>query len=140
MTKRRCGANAKYSKVWVPYVEAIRASVDNGMEGVGFVVPKGYIAFDFGHCVQNNPMLKRAHELLPSYTEKSPSGRGEHIICMVDASKLPQRDGKWDPDYYIKKALFMVGDGDTGKSTIPIFYKNKIEKRLQKCYNICNRF
>ena len=104
MTKRRCGANAKYSKVWVPYEEAVRAAADNGMEGVGFVVPKGYIAFDFDHCVQDDPMLKKAHELLPSYTEKSPSGNGEHIICRVDASKLPQCDGKWDPDYYMKNS------------------------------------
>ena len=44
MTKRRCGANAKYCKVWVPYEEAVRVAADNAMKGVGFVVPKGYIA------------------------------------------------------------------------------------------------
>lgn len=113
-TKRHCGTNQVYAKSWVTYKEAIKAARECNMAGVGVVIPKGYVALDFDHINPTSPMMERAHELLPSYTEKSPSGTGEHVLCKVDASKLPQVDGKWDQNFYMKnphiKAEVYAGD------------------------------
>lgn len=104
-TKHRCGANQAYAGRWVTYDEAVLVAKECEMEGVGVVIPKGYVAFDFDHCNPDDPMIVRAHELLPSYTEKSPSGTGEHVICKVDPSRLPQVNGEWDEEYYKKTRI-----------------------------------
>ena len=113
-TKRCCGANQPHAWSWVTYDEAMEAASANNMSGVGVVIPSGYAVFDFDHYDPEDPMIIRAHELLPSYTEISPSGEGEHIICMVDPSRIPHEDGKLHSDYYQKKskrgAEFYAGD------------------------------
>ena len=101
-TGNRCGCNSSYSNSWCDYQKAVDAVDTLKMDGIGFVVPDGVAVIDRDHIKDNDSLLMRVHELVKSYTEKSPSGAGEHIICKVDKSKIPNVNGEYDASYYMK--------------------------------------
>jgi primase-polymerase (primpol)-like protein len=64
-----------------------------GLEGIGFVIPDGYLVIDLDKCIINNGINDQAQRIIDkyqSYTEKSPSGTGIHIIV-----KAKVEGGKW---------------------------------------------
>lgn len=64
-----------------------------GLEGIGFVIPDGYLVIDLDKCIINNGINDQAQRIIDkyqSYTEKSPSGTGIHIIV-----KSTVEGGKW---------------------------------------------
>ena len=99
----RCGTDAKFTKDWTVFSKAAEARAERHMEGVGFVIPKGYGVVDIDHMDDRQPYVKGAFELFPSYCEKSPSGQGVHIIFKVDPDKIPFADGKFDKSTYYMK-------------------------------------
>lgn len=103
-TGKRSGTDFKYSKTWVNYDNSILHRKRMGADGIGFILPKGYMAIDLDHMEDTSEVLQSIYHLFESYTEISPSGAGRHIICKVDASKIPQKDRKLDPAYYMNNA------------------------------------
>ena len=61
-----------------------------GLSGVGFVIPPGlpgYAVVDLDDCYQDGNLKPAAQTIisnLRSYTERSPSGKGLHIIVLAD--------------------------------------------------------
>lgn len=68
---------------WLPFEEARRLSHELG-DGIGYVLDDGEFAVDFDHCFDPKgnikPQRKAQVDALHSYTEKSPSGDGLHVI------------------------------------------------------------
>lgn len=99
------GTNEEYSKTWCTYEEAKKAKEIYGFDGIGFVIPKGYWGIDIDKRDFEDEITKDILILFyNTYAEKSPSGKGLHIIGKVDLTKIPKNsDGtKLDKKYYQK--------------------------------------
>lgn len=77
---------AKWSdrSILMTYDQALTlAEKTPGLSGVGFVIPDGYIVIDLDNCIENNIINNQTSTIINkfnSYTEKSPSGTGIHVI------------------------------------------------------------
>lgn len=99
-TMRRCGTDEKYRPTLVMHDQAADTAKANRFDGIGFVIPEGYAVIDLDHL---KPEFEdEVSQLVDSYTEVSPSGNGRHIIVKVQAERVPQKNGKVDPEYYVK--------------------------------------
>lgn len=66
---------------WSTFEDAVRALPK--FDGLGIMLANGLCGIDIDHCIENgelSPFAKRAISLLNSYSEKSPSGTGVHIL------------------------------------------------------------
>lgn len=98
----KCGSSSDYAHEWVDFDTAYKARNVLSADGVEHVVPPKYFEVDIDDKDLNSPMVIDIRRLIHSYTEYSPSGKGIHIICKVDPTKLPNDGGKWDSKkYYI---------------------------------------
>ncbi len=77
--------------------EAVTAGDRFHAAGIGFVIPKGFAVVDLDYCYPAsgaqlgdnkdgdlNPAARKLVDELGSYTEKSPSGKGLHVIVRAD--------------------------------------------------------
>ena len=99
------GTNEEYSKTWCTYEEAKTAKEKYGFDGIGFVIPKDYFGIDIDKRNFEDTTTKDILSNFDStYVEKSPSGKGLHIIGKVDLTKIPKNaDGtKLNEKYYQK--------------------------------------
>jgi len=63
------------------------------LAGVGFCFTENIVGIDIDDCIGNPTLEKQADEIIKhfhSYTEKSPSKTGYHILITCDLSKLPE--------------------------------------------------
>ncbi|MBQ2616556.1 MAG: hypothetical protein IJF90_06830 [Synergistaceae bacterium] len=108
----RTGRNAKANdaRTWATFDEALSRASENarkqglsvGMNhGVGFefgVEPCGYAGIDLDHVIQQDgtlkPFAREIVDLMDSYTEYSPSGKGLHILfeLKVPLSEIGSRN------------------------------------------------
>ncbi|MEI4799914.1 phage/plasmid primase, P4 family [Bacillus sp. FJAT-51639] len=106
-TKVPYQVNSKMAQVnncnaWSIFEEVVEVYHRGGYNGIGFVFSKqdNYVGIDVDKCVQDGDLSELAQEIMnivPSYTEYSPSGKGIHIIAK---GKLPLRGtgtGKKNP-------------------------------------------
>lgn len=85
------GTNEEYHKTWCNYDEAKSAVSKHGFDGVGFVIPSGYFGIDIDKRDLKDAITKDILTLFNNtFAEKSPSGKGLHIIGKVNLSKLPK--------------------------------------------------
>ena len=86
------GNNAKSNdpKTWGTYGDALQAKASYGFSGVGFMFAGSICGVDLDHQNLDDPFVKDLIAHFATYTEKSPSGTGLHIIFTVDKSKLPE--------------------------------------------------
>ena len=65
-------------------IEALEGAGNNGYDGIGFLLGGGWIGVDFDHCLDKtaglDPRVESWVQRFDSYTEKSPSETGLHII------------------------------------------------------------
>lgn len=95
-------AQANNSNTWATFEEVVEVYQQGGYNGIGFMFSKDdpFIGIDIDHCVQEGKFTDLAEDIMnivPSYTEYSPSGEGIHIIAK---GKLPLRGpgtGKKNP-------------------------------------------
>jgi hypothetical protein len=84
----RWGLDWKNPDNLVTYSEAIRARQVHNAAGVGIVIPSGYFAIDLDEVISPDGVIdKRAAglvALIDSYTERSPSKTGLHILVKAD--------------------------------------------------------
>ncbi|MDD4113225.1 MAG: phage/plasmid primase, P4 family, partial [Herbinix sp.] len=82
------GKNAKVNQpsTWGTYTEAIKSVSQYSLDGIGFVftLASGYIGIDIDNCIDGKgeytDKAQNIISLLNSYSEKSVSGRGIHIV------------------------------------------------------------
>ena len=110
---------AKWSdrSILMTYDQAlILAQKTLGLSGVGFAIPDGYVVIDLDKCIINNGINDQARLIIDqyqSYTEKSPSGIGIHIIV-----KSNVEGGKWTENIdgqsveYLTPGNFVTFTGD----------------------------
>lgn len=85
------GVNKEYRKTWSTYNEAKLAVKKYSFDGIGFVFPDGYFGIDIDNRSLEDDTTKDILSLFGNtYAEKSPSGKGLHIIGKVDLRKLPR--------------------------------------------------
>lgn len=107
-------AESNNSATWNTYEDCIVALRAEGsaFEGVGIFVTPGYAWVDFDKC--RNPETGEIEQWaadaireLDSYTELSPSGKGFHILCSTNLSKVPRnRCGR--VELYVSERYFTV--------------------------------
>jgi primase-polymerase (primpol)-like protein len=114
------GGNAQSNNptTWGTYEQATNAAEKYQCDGVMFALVGGICGIDIDigvgvaidvDGINNNPereeretQAKEVIALMDTYTERSPSGNGYHIIFRCDLLEIPQLNGKLDPAYYMK--------------------------------------
>jgi len=119
-------ASTTKPKTWSTF-EACRAAYEHGgFDGVGFVFdgkigPDGccYTGIDFDDCVSSDgddvkidPHQQQRIDLLNTYTEQSPGGRGVHCICRSEPLTMGKHDGV---EIYSHDRYFTVTGRSGGK-------------------------
>lgn len=132
-TKRRCGTNFGYHDTWATYKEVLNARNTMKADGIGFIIPKGYAVIDLDHKNDDDALLQDICKSISSYTELSPSGEGRHIICKLDVSKLPQKEGKWDSEYFMKNSNIEVEFYAGGFTNRYMTYTKNVSRDLPIC-------
>ncbi|WP_144528758.1 phage/plasmid primase, P4 family [Peribacillus simplex] len=84
-------AQSNNKRSWSTFPTAIKFYEKGGYDGIGFMFSKDdpFIGIDIDHCVNEGALTEMAEdviEIVQSYTEYSPSGKGIHIIAK---GKLP---------------------------------------------------
>jgi hypothetical protein len=86
-------ADTKNPTTWTSSQEALAAYANGGYDGIGYVFSKDdpYCGIDLDRCIspetgETDPGAKELVRKLNSYTERTPSGKGLHIIVK---GKLP---------------------------------------------------
>jgi len=96
-------AKSNDPKTWADFNSAQRAAAN--YEGVGFMFADGICGIDIDNKAADPQLDKQADIIInyfDTYTERSPSGTGWHIILTCDVSQIPTVNGKLDSKYYSK--------------------------------------
>ena len=127
-------AESNNSETWGTFDEAYSLAIDNsrrkGMQigdydGIGFqfgVEPCGFAGIDLDHVINDKGELadwaREVVELMNSYTEYSPSGKGLHILFKVDESsealhqffggRWGRNDQKQGIEIYVARHYFTI--------------------------------
>ncbi|PGE64174.1 DNA primase [Bacillus wiedmannii] len=131
---------------WSSFQEVMEVYQQGGYNGIGFVFSKDdpFVGVDVDKCVVDGNLSELAQEIMnivPSYTEYSPSGNGIHIIVK---GKLPLRGpgtGKKVPsiglEVYRHSRYFTftgasINDNSVEESTenLKILFQKYIEKKV----------
>ena len=88
------GGNARSNdpSTWGTYDEVAAAASRNGYSGVGLMLSDGYIGIDLDGAIDADGNIEPwAQEIvgeLGSYAERSPSGRGIHVLAWADMDQV----------------------------------------------------
>lgn len=99
---------------WMTFDEAIKASKNAGISGIGFVFSDqhDFVGVDIDHCISENGTLSEIGneiiQALDSYTEVSPSGEGVHIICRCDIVLEKTKNSQLGLEMYTRNRFFTV--------------------------------
>lgn len=83
---------------WAPFNVALAAYLAGNADGLGFVLGEGITGIDLDHCIDptTGEIAAWAHEIvaqLASYTERSPSGTGLHVLVRGELPSGGRRKG-----------------------------------------------
>jgi hypothetical protein len=112
-------ASSTDRQTWGAFSTVVEAYQKGGYDGIGFVLTPPYVGFDADHCILEDggiqPQAERIIKLLASYAERSPSGKGIHVIAK---GKIPQgrKKGAFEM-YQIGRYFTMTGDHLPGTPT-----------------------
>jgi hypothetical protein len=115
-----CYINATDSTNWLTFDDAVRYARERGW-GVGFALGDGYVGIDIDRCYVDDerghkvltPLADHVARSLQSYTERSPSGEGIHIIVWAGRDIAINRVGP--VEVYTRGRFFTItGDAATG--------------------------
>lgn len=105
----KIGADPKFSQKWCDYETAKVQVNDFTANGVGIVLTKlipnaseeefALVAIDIDHRDLDDIIVQDILSTMNTYTEKSPSGKGFHLLCLVKLDKLPEN---LKETYYMK--------------------------------------
>ena len=75
------GAKSNDESTWTTFDDAIKKVDFYNCSGLGFMLGNGYFGVDIDHALEDKDLIDEFVNHLKSYTEKSQSGEGIHIIC-----------------------------------------------------------
>ncbi len=107
------GTSNKYKNNWCDYKTANEAINIHNFNGIGVLLKNGLCGIDIDHKDINDNMVQDIINLMDTYTEFSPSGKGFHLLFTVDVTKLPtiideSGSKKLDNKYYQKNSIIDV--------------------------------
>lgn len=79
--KNGYGAKSNDEETWVTFDYALDKINYYQCNGLGFMLGNGYFGVDIDHAIEDKDLIDEFVNSLKSYTEKSQSGEGIHIIC-----------------------------------------------------------
>lgn len=97
------GAHARSNdpNTWSSFEDVVKAlrNKKNGFTGIGFQFHPDLriVGIDFDNCFNEkeeftNPLFEKLYKSAKTYSEKSPSGKGLHIILQTDEAFIPKRN------------------------------------------------
>ena len=96
-TGYQTGTTINHSHEWVDYETAKNAIKKFNFAGVGIILCDGLCGIDIDHKNIEDSVVQDIINLMDTYTEFSPSGKGFHLLFTVDINKIPKymdTDGK----------------------------------------------
>jgi putative DNA primase/helicase len=133
-------ASSTDSDTWMPFSDARDAYASSEFDGIGFVFDEEgpFVGVDLDGCVKNGDLTGGAWDVvkrLDSYTERSPSGTGLHIICRGFLPDLGNRSsevkGLKELELYDQARYFTF----TGRHLDGT--PEKAKNRAQEIYDLC---
>ena len=106
---------------WRSFQEAIQYAGTS--DGIGFVFSPDdpYVGVDIDHCIDDNNLLsadaKTIVNTIKSYTEKSQSGTGIHVICKGTLPEGARRNTHTGVEMYSDKRFFVVTGDKLSKTS-----------------------
>lgn len=106
---------------WASFDEAIKCLAEHGFDGIGFVFtendPFAFVDFDDTHGDQTlySRQLTIYSEFGATYSERSPSGNGIHIICK---GAIPQGRKRFGIELYSQKRFGTFTGDRYGNATV----------------------
>ncbi len=99
---------------WACFQDVLPVYLEGGYSGIGILLTEEseFVGFDLDNCIRNGRTTKTADEIikrLDSYTERSPTGTGIHIIAKRGKRPLHLEGNKIDGiEIYWKNQFFTV--------------------------------
>jgi putative DNA primase/helicase len=124
------GAKSNDESTWTTFEEAIKKVDFYNCSGVGFMLGNGYFGVDIDHAIDNKDLIQEFVETLKSYTERSQSGEGIHIICKGVLPVGNRRKGNIE---MYDSARFFAMTGDVIGSYL-------IEERTEEVKELWNKY
>lgn len=120
-------ASSNRPGTWGTFDDACMAYLMDGYTGVGFVFTADdpFVGVDLDNCFDESGNLRddarRAVDELQSFTEKSPSGKGLHIICKGELPGAGHCDNKAGREMYQEGRFFTItADVVEGLGTVEV--------------------
>ena len=85
---QKTGSNKVYQDTWTSFEQAKQ---NTDADGVGIVLNNGICGIDIDNRDINDPTTQDILNLMDTYTEYSPSGKGFHILFTVDTEQISQK-------------------------------------------------
>ncbi|MFP3977329.1 AAA family ATPase [Marinobacter sp. KMM 10035] len=107
-------ASTKRPETWGTFDDACEAYLMDGYTGIGFVFTADdpFVGVDLDNCFDESSNLRddarRAVDELQSFTERSPSGTGLHIICEGELPGVGHCDNKAGREMYQEGRFFTI--------------------------------
>jgi len=129
--KIKTGQNNGYS-----FANVLNAYQQGGFDGIGILLGDGLCGVDLDNCIINGQLNDQAQQILSeldSYTEKSPSGQGLHIIFQTDSDFNPDRKRHRSLEIYAKLRFFTVtGDRIGNQPKVTFIPREKVQHWCDK--------
>lgn len=119
-------ASSTNAKTWASFDVCVAAV--GGFDGIGFVFSGGVVGIDLDHCFGGDgevlPWAKEVLERFQTYTERSPSGDGLHVIVESDAEfkgrnmKIAGGNGAGIECYMTGRFFTVTGDVFDGRGDL----------------------
>jgi putative DNA primase/helicase len=93
VTKASPDGSRYYPDEWGTYQDAMRECARSKCHGIGIVLGGGLVGIDIDGRNEADAAVMRIVDVMESYTERSPSGKGLHILCVVNQCTLGQLEG-----------------------------------------------
>ena len=132
-------ADVTKPSTWTSFEKAVEAFRHGNYDGIGFVFTEedNLIGVDLDDCFYENGQIDQAirsklNQLL-SYTEKSPSGKGLHVIILTDKNSLNINQNELE--IYASRRFFTV-TGDLVDASFMAELRYIPEEKLKKIFKI----
>lgn len=93
-------------QTWGTFKQAVKACDTFNLDGLGFVFSDGICGIDIDgdndHTEENSLAAEILELFKGTYEEKSPSGKGYHIIFRCDLNRVPTEGKRLKSNYYCK--------------------------------------
>ena len=107
-------ASSMRPRTWASFDKACESYLIDGYDGIGFVFSPNdnLVGIDLDDCFEEDGSLKPSAQLavslIDSFTEKSPSGKGLHIICEAKLPGTGHCDKKHGREMYQEGRFFTI--------------------------------